>query len=120
MAALTVNTATAVGVAPSAPVQITAWSGTGDTIASSEIGDRGVVAHVTNTSGGSLDFRVSDPGRTPAGNTAANGYTTVTVTTGGQGQLVYIGPNNVDSSTGVVKVGASTTNAAFLVRIIRY
>lgn len=120
MAALTVNNAPAAGAAPSAPVQITAWSGTGDTISGSEVGERGVVAHVTNTSGGSLDFRVSDPGTTPAGNTAANGYTTVTVPTAGQGMLVFIGKNNVDPATGVVKVGASTSNAAFLVRIIRY
>lgn len=120
MALLTVQTVTAAGITAAAPVQITAWSGTGDTIASSDVGDRGVVAEIANASGGSLDFRISDPGFTPAGNAAANGYTTVTVPTGGQGARVWIGRNNVDPATGVVKVGASTSNAAFTVRLIRY
>jgi hypothetical protein len=100
-------------------VQITAWSGTGDTISASEVGERGVVALVANASGGSLDFRVSDPGTTPAGNTATNGYTTVTVANS-TSQQVFIGKNNVDPTTGVVKVGASTSNAAFTVRTFRY
>lgn len=118
MAALTVQTITATGVAAPAPAQITAWS-TGDTIAASEVGERGVVAIVANASGGSLDFRVGDPGLTPAGNPAANAYTTVTVANSAS-QQVFIGKNNVDPATGVVKVGASTTNAAFTVRLIRY
>lgn len=119
MAALTPQTITAAGVAIAAPVQITAWSGTGDTIAASEVGERGVVALVANASGGSLDFRVSDAGTTPAGNTATNGYTTVTVANS-TSQQVFIGKNNVDPATGQVKVGASTSNAAFTVRVFRY
>lgn len=119
MAALSATTVTAAGVEPAAAAQITAWSGTGDTISSSIIGQRGVIAEVANGSGGSLDFRVSDPGTTPAGNTAANGYTTVTVADG-ETWLVYVGPHNVDPDTGSAKVGASTSNAAFTVRIIRY
>lgn len=119
MAALTVQTVTATGTTPATAVQITAWSGTGDTIAATDIGTRGVWAEVANSSGGSLDFRVSDPGYTPAGNAAANGYTTVTVPNSGS-RLVYIGPANVDLTTGAVKVGASTTNAAFTVRTFRY
>lgn len=119
MAALTPQTVTAAGVVIAAPVQITAWSGTGDTITSSEVGERGVCALVANASGGSLDFRVSDPGRTPAGNTATNGYTTVTVANS-TSQEVFIGKNNVDPATGVVKIGASTSNAAFTVRVRRY
>ncbi len=118
MAALTTNVATAAGVTPAAPVQITAWSGTGDTITGSDIGDAGVKALVANASGGSLDFRVEDPGATPAGNPAANGYAATTVPTG-QSRLVYIGPNNVNKTTGTVKVGASTSNAAFTVQIIK-
>lgn len=117
MALLTVVTATSAGVDAGAPAQITAWS-TGDTIAASEIGDRGVVAEVTNISGGSLDFRVSDSGTTPAGNPAANGYTTVTVPTSVSYRVV-ITQKNVGSS-GVAKVGASTTNAAFTIRVYRY
>ncbi len=119
MAALTVQTVTPAGITPAAGVQITAWSGTGDTISSSEIGERGIWAEVANSSGGSLDFRVSDLGTTPAGNAAANGYTTVTVPTA-QSRKVFIGKNNVDPTTGVVKVGASTSNAAFTVACFRY
>lgn len=118
MAALTTTAATAAGVAPAAAAQISAWSGTPDTIDGSVIGTRGVMAVVSNTSGGSLDFRVGDPGVTPAGNAAANGYSVVTVPNSGV-RWVYIGPNNINSS-GVVQVGASTTNAAFTVQLARY
>lgn len=118
MAALTAQTATAAGAEEAAAVQISAWSGP-DTISSSVIGSRGVVAVVTNGSGGSLDFRVQDPGATPAGNAAANGYTTVTVPDG-ETWLVYIGPHNVDPDDGRCDVGASTTNAAFTIQLIRY
>lgn len=118
MAALTVNTATAVGATPAAPVQITAWSGTGDTVTSSQVGADGMKMLVANASGGSLDFRVEDPGATPAGNAAANGYTTVTVPNS-QSRLVYVGPANVNRTNGTVKVGASTSNAAFTVQVIK-
>jgi hypothetical protein len=119
MAALTVNTAVSTGTTPAAAVQITAWSGTGDTITANEIGDRGVLALVSNTSGGSLDFRVEDPGTTAAGNAAANGYTTVTVPNSAT-RTVFIGKGNVNAANGTVKVGASTSNAAFTVAIHRY
>lgn len=118
MALLTVGTATAVGTTPTAPAQITAWA-SGDTVSQSDVGDRGVVAIVVNTSGGSLDFRVEDPGTTAAGNAAANGYTTVTVPNSGT-RWVYIGPGNVNRTNGTVKVGASTTNAAFTIQLARY
>lgn len=119
MAVLTVNTAVATGTTPAAAVQITAWSGTGDTISANEIGDRGVIATVANASGGSLDFRVEDVGATPAGNAAANGYTTVTVANNVT-KTVFISRNNVNGTNGTVKVGASTSNAAFTVQIHRY
>lgn len=118
MALLTTNVAIAAGITPAAPVQITAWSGTGDTISASEIGDTGVKALVVNNSGGSLDFRVEDPGSTPAGNAAANGYTTIPVPNT-QSRHVWIGPGNVNRSTNTVKVGASTSNAAFTVQIVK-
>lgn len=118
MAALTVTAATAPGATPAAPAQISAWAGTPDTIDGSIIGTRGVMAIVNNTSGGSLDFRVGDPGVTPAGNAPANGYSITTVPTGAD-RFVFIGPNNVNSS-GVAQVGASTTNAAFTIRLARY
>lgn len=119
MALLTVTTAVSTGTTPPGPAQITAWSGTGDTIAAGDVGDRGVMAVVTNTSGGSLDFRVEDPGATPAGNTAANGYTTITVPNSAT-RDVFIGPKNVNPTTGTVKVGASASNAAFTVVVRRY
>ena len=118
MAALTTNYATSVGITPAAPAQITAWSGTGDTITASDVGDTGVTAVVSNTSGGSLDFRVEDSLTTPAGNAAANGYTTVTVPNS-QSRHVFIGPNNVNRTNQTVKVGASTSNAAFTVQIVK-
>jgi hypothetical protein len=119
VAALTVTAATAAGATPAAAVQITAWSGTGDTIAASDIGARGVVCIVTNSSGGSLDFRVNDSGSTPAGNAAANAYTTVTVPNGAT-RWVFVGVNNLDPTGASVKVGASTTNAGFVVTCMRY
>jgi len=115
MAVLTTNVSTGVGMTPVAPAQITAWS-TGDTINQADIGTDGVTAVVSNTSGGSLDFRVEDPNTTPAGNPAANGYTTVTVPNT-QSRGVFIGPNNVNKANNNVKVGASTTNAAFTVQL---
>jgi hypothetical protein len=118
VAALTITAATAVGATPAAPAQISAWAGTPDTIDGSVIGTRGVMVLVANASGGSLDFRVGDPGVTPAGNAAANGYSVTTVPTG-QSRVVFVGPNNVNSS-GVAQVGASTTNAAFTAQVFRY
>lgn len=118
MAALTTNVATSPGITPVAPAQITAWSGTGDTITNSDIGDTGVTAIVSNTSGGSLDFRVEDPLTTPAGNTPTNGYTTVTVPNT-QSRHVKITRSNVNPTTQTVKVGASTSNAAFTVQIVK-
>lgn len=117
MAALTTNVATSPGITPAAAVQITAWT-TGDTITASDIGDTGVTAVVANTSGGSLDFRVEDPGTTAAGNAAANGYTTVTVPNS-QSRHVKITRNNVNLTNQTVKVGASTTNAAFTIQLVK-
>jgi hypothetical protein len=119
MAVLTVVAAVSAGATPTAPAQITAWSGTGDTINATDVGDRGVIAVVANASGGSLDFRVEDPNPTPAGNAAANGYTTVTVPNSAT-RWVFIGPNNVNRTNNNVKVGASTSNAAFTVTVARY
>ncbi|MFV2094823.1 hypothetical protein ACFHW1_04940 [Micromonospora sp. LOL_014] len=118
MAALTAQTVTAAGAEQTAAVQISAWSSP-DTIASSVIGSRGVVAIVANSSGGPLEFRVQDPGRTPAGNPAADGYTTVTVPDG-ETHVAFIGPNNVDPADGLCDVGADTTNAGFVVQLLRY
>jgi hypothetical protein len=117
MAALTVVRPTSTGATPPAPAQITAYSGTGDTIDAGNIGERGVVAIVANASGGSLNFQVSDAGTTPAGNPAANGFTTIAVPNSSS-RWVFIGKNNIDPSTGLVKVGASTSNASFTVTVL--
>lgn len=118
MAALTATTATADGTEAPTPAQISAWASP-DTIASSVIGSRGVVAVVVNGTAGSLDFRVQDPGETPAGNSAANGYTTVTLAAG-ETHWVYIGPHNVDPSDGLCDVGASSSDAAFTIQLLRF
>ncbi len=119
MALLTTGSATGAGVTPPTPATITAWS-TGDQIAASDIGSRGLLAIVVNTSGGSLDFRYEDPGYTPASNPAANGYATVTVPTG-QTRWIYIGPNSVNQTTGAVKVGSSgAAVSTFNIQLARY
>ena len=119
MALLTTNVATGPGITPVPPATITAWSGTGDTISANDIGDTGVTALVVNTSGGPLDFRVEDPNSTPAGNPAANGYTTVTVPTG-QSKHVKITKNNVNQTTNTVKVGSSgTAVSTFNVQLVK-
>lgn len=118
MAQLTVQTPTAVGIEPTTGTQLAAWSDP-DTISSSEIGERGVIVLADNATAGSLDLRVGDPGTTPAGNSAANGYATVTVPAGEQ-RWVFVGKHNVDTSTGFAEVGASSTDAAFTVQVLRY
>lgn len=115
MAVLTTNVSTAVGMTPVAPAQISAWA-SADQISANDVGPDGLTAIVANASGGSLDFRVEDPGTTRAGNPAANGYTTVTVPNGST-RGVFIGPGNVNATNNSVKVGASTTNAAFTVQL---
>lgn len=115
LAALTPQTAPAVAAAPA---QITAWPA-GDSIALDLIGERGILAIISNTSGGSLNYRVSDPGLTPAGNPVALGYEETAVANGAV-FLDVITKHNADPATGAVKIGASTTNAAFTVRLVRY
>lgn len=117
MAALAVATIATTGTAAATPVQISAWA-SADTIDGGLIGDSGVIAEVSNTSGGSLDFRVGDPGTTAAGNAAANGYRTHTVANSGKTR-VRITQANVNPATGVAQVGASTTNAAFTVTLYK-
>lgn len=119
MALLTVGVPTGPGTTPPAPATISAWA-SADTIDGSVIGERGVAAIVVNTSGGTLDFRVEDPGSTRAGNSAANGYTTRSVATGTTA-WVFIGPANVNGTTNSVKVGSSgAAVGTFNVQILRY
>lgn len=113
MAQLNVAIVTGAGVTAAAPTQLSAWA-SADTIDGGVIGDDGVIVEVSNTSGGSLDLRIGDPGATPAGNPAANGYRTVAVATGAKVRA-RITQSNVNPSTGVAQVGASATNAAFTI-----
>lgn len=117
MTLLNVAAVTAAGTTAAAPTQLAAWA-SADTISGSDIGDRGVIVEVNNTSGGSLDLRVGDPGSTPAGNPAANAYRTITVPTGTKTRAL-VTQANVNPSTGVAQVGASSTNAAFTVTAYR-
>lgn len=113
MALLTVAAVTTAGTTAAAPTQLSAW-GTPDTIDGGAIGSDGVIVEVNNTSGGSLDLRIGDPGTTAAGNAAANGYRTITVATGAKVRARVV-QANVNPATGVAQVGASATNAAFTI-----
>lgn len=117
MALLAVATITAAGTTAAAPTQLAAWASP-DTIDSGALGDRGAIVEVSNTSGGSLDLRVSDVGTTPAGNPAANGYRTITVANGAKARAL-VNQSNVNPATGVAQVGASATNAGFTVTVYR-
>jgi len=117
MAALAVATVTNAGTSAAAPTQLAAWA-SADTIDGGLIGDNGVIAEVSNTSGGSLDLRISDPGTTPAGNPAANGYRTVPIANGAKFRT-RVTQANVNPATGVAQVGASTTNANFTITVYK-
>lgn len=113
MALLTVATVSTAGTTAAAPTQLAAWAGP-DTIDGGVIGNDGVIVEVNNTSGGSLDLRIGDPGSTAAGNPAANGYRIIAVATGAKAR-VRVTQANVNPATGVAQVGASATNAAFTI-----
>lgn len=117
MAALAVQVISTAGSTAGAPTQLAAWA-TPDTIDGGIIGSDGVIVEVNNTSGGSLDLRVGDPGATPAGNAAANGYRIITVANSTKIRAV-VTQSNVNPSTGVAQVGASTTNAGFTVQVFK-
>jgi|SRR5690242_2691453 len=111
MALLTVRTVTTAGSTP-APVQCA----NGATISASDIGDRGVILRVANTSGSSITVAVSDPGTTDAGNSPNIAAVTIPATTGVK--EIYVGKFNVDPATNVATLtytgtlSASTTHEA--------
>lgn len=83
-----------------------------DTISGSDVGDRGVILHVTNGGGGSINVTVSDPGTTPAGNVAAGTPAgTVVAVANGTGKRIYVGPRNVNPATGVATITYSGTTS---------
>lgn len=100
MALLTVRTISAAGSAVSRSAVAAS-----DTISGSDIAERGVVLDVNNASGGSINVTIGDPGQTPAGNPATGtpAGRVVAVPAGAQRQI-YVGPRNVDPSTGVATV----------------
>jgi hypothetical protein len=107
----TVGTAVTGGNTP-APTQCVS----GDTISGTDIGSRGLIVRVSNTSGSSITVAVSDPGTTDAGNSPTIPTVTVPATTGVR--EVWVGPANVNPSTGVATLtyvgtlSASTTHEA--------
>ena len=117
MALLTVQTISTNGSIGNAPTQLAAWASP-DTINGGDIGSDGCIVEVRNTSGGSLDLRVGDPGTTAAGNGATNGYESLTVANNATGRH-RVTQANVNPATGLAQVGASTTNAAFTVTVYK-
>jgi hypothetical protein len=105
MALLTVSTITGAG----AVTNLAAVSAS-DTISASDIGTRGVLLDVNNANAGTLTVTVSDPGTTDAGNPAAGAATTITLTTGTR-KRIYVGPFNVNLSTGVATITYSPTSS---------
>lgn len=105
MALLTVRSVTTAGTTP-APAQCAS----GDTISASDIGSRGVILQVRNTTGGAITVAVSDPGTTPAGNAGTAAAVTVAATTGAKD--IYVGPANVTPATQVATLTYTGTLAA--------
>lgn len=105
MALLTVRTFSALGGAI-ARIAVNA----SDTISGGDIGDRGVILDVNNGAGSPINVTISDPGTTPAGNPASGSPAgRVIAVPNGQQRDIYIGPRNVDPSTGVATITYSST-----------
>jgi hypothetical protein len=85
-----------------------------DTIQASDIGTRGVIVEINNGGGGSITVSVSDPLTTPAGNTATPPAQSISA---GQRGRVFVGPSNVNLSTGFATLTysgvTSVTSQAF-------
>jgi hypothetical protein len=112
--AITVRTVGAAGSTP-APTQCVS----GDTISGTDIGSRGLIVRVANTTGSSITVAVSDPGSTDAGNPGTVTPITVPATTGIR--EVWVGPGNVNPSTGLATLtytGALTASTVH--EAIRY
>lgn len=105
MALLIVRTVTSTGSTP-APVTCA----NGDTISGSDIGARGVILRVANTSGSAITVAVSDPGATAASNPGTVTPITVPATTGVR--EIYVGPANVNPATGVATLTYTGTLSA--------
>lgn len=105
MAALTAVTPVVTGVAtPGAAVSAS------DTIDQSLLGGRGAYLEILNGGGSSDTVTIKDFGTTDAGNALASNQYTVAVANG-TNKVVWIKPQQVDPSTGLVTVTHSFTTS---------
>lgn len=103
MAALTAFTPTVAGVA-NAGAAVAA----SDTIDQSILGARGAYLEIINGNAASDTVTIKDFGTTRAGNSLASNQYTVSVTNG-TSKVIWIKPEMVDPSTGLVTVTHSVT-----------
>jgi hypothetical protein len=79
-----------------------------DTIAQSVLGQRGAYLEIINAGGSSDTVTIKDFGTTRAGNSLTSNQYTVTVANG-TSKVIWIKPEMVDPSTGLVTVAHSFT-----------
>lgn len=103
MAALTAITPVVAGVASTG-----AAVAASDTIAQSVLGQRGAYLEIINAGGSSDTVTIKDFGTTRAGNSLTSNQYTVTVANG-TSKVIWIKPEMVDPSTGLVTVAHSFT-----------
>jgi hypothetical protein len=86
----------------------------GDTLNS--VDDRTEIV-VYNGSGGSINVQLSDPGRTPAGSSAASGLTVAVAVGAATFGVIPVSPAHVDPTTGLATITYSATAS---VRVAAY
>lgn len=112
MAALTLQTMTAAGLAPTT----TAAGGSGDTVALASATDDRTFLQVTNGGASSITVTITDPGLTPAGNAATNPAITVAASAT---KLIPLSPALVNASTGNVSISYSATTSVTVAAVRR-
>lgn len=85
-----------------------------DTIAASDIGDRGVILFVTNGGGGSINVTISDPNTTAVGNAGTTTAQAVANATTGWFRIL---PGHVNPSTGLATVAYSGVTSVTYVAV---
>lgn len=98
----------AVTVTTAATTVAAAAMSTSDTIASADIGTKGVLLNVINGSGGSVDVTITDPGTTPVGNA---GDATAQAVGAGADRWFKILPGHVNRTTNVATVTLSSATS---------
>lgn len=111
MGLYTVQAVTAAGLTPT-PITPTA----SDTISTNDIGTRGVIVRVITT-GTATNVSVADPGVTPASNPGT--VTPVACPATGVREI-FVGPSNVNQSTGVATLTFSGALTGVTVEAKRY